>query len=120
MNGVTYHTPNKTGPGTSVAVTCVGHLKGTAVGLQLVAIYHQDVGFQEKENLGAARLVTRALGDGGYGTACLMPLRGMDRGQPGSPAGWSRHPLAVKTTPTQTQWRSQIYAGLPSKGTLLD
>lgn len=44
----------------------MGYLKGTAVGLQLVAIYHQDVGFQEKENLGAARLVTRTLGDDSY------------------------------------------------------
>ena len=93
MNGVTYHTPNKTGPGSCVAVTCVGRLKGTAVGLQLVAIYHQDVGFQEEGNLAAARLVT-------WEMAAVVPLAWRPsrdgRGQPGSPAGWSRHALAGK------------------------
>lgn len=130
MNGVTYHTPNKTGPGSCAVVTCMGYLKGTAVGLELVAIYHQDVGFQEKENLGAARLVTRTLADDSYSAsghtgpqerrrACrnppallwrpagLTPLPGVDHGQPGSPAGQSRYPLPGKTTPTQTQWCSQ-------------
>lgn len=87
MNGVTYHTLNKTGPGSCVGVTCVGSLPGTMVGLQQVAAYHQDVGFQEKENLGAARMVTRTLGDDNYSA----------RGHSGPQKRWRarRNPLAL-------------------------